>query len=138
MAIGRPNYVNRSQGGYYDPSSLYGLERHYSQEPWGQAYEWGIHGPQGYLEQNPSATYYRFISPWASGTDQFSRFVQSEMSRVMQGFGAARSNNPDLLLQQYLSGLGRGSFEDQWAKAHPASRGVDASRRGGGRVQWLV
>lgn len=124
---------------YYNPASLYGMPRHYSQETWGDAYWRGIHGPQGLAEQNPQASYLRFIAPWASGNDQFSRWVQGEFNRVYGGYGAASLTNPDLLWQDYLTqNLGQQQFQQNYGQLHPGERGVRAPNYGGGRAQWIV
>lgn len=123
---------------YYDPSSLYGMPRHYSEETWGDWYRWGINGPQGLAESDPRSAYLRFIAPWAGGNDQFSRWVQSEFNRVYSGYGAATLNNPDLLFQDFLHQMGPGQLQSNFSNLHPSERGVRAPNFGGGRVQWIV
>lgn len=122
------------QGGspwYYDPSNSYGGDRDWATTP-------AIGGPGGYLENNPSAAYTRFVSPWASGEDAFSRFVRSQFGNVSQGYEAAFASNPDLGFQSYLSSLGPGHFQQRWRQMNPQQRGESTSLFGGGRTQWIT
>src|SRR5690606_17297686 len=116
---------------YYNPNTNYGGDRDWPTTP-------AMGGPGGYLEQNPQALFTRFISPWASGEDAFSRYVRSQFGNTMQGYEAAFANNPDLTFARFLEGLGPGFYQQRWRMMNPQQRGESANLFGGGRVQWIT
>jgi hypothetical protein len=124
--------------GYYDPNSSYGRDPFWEQG-WGEGfYDNTVYGPTGYLENNVPALWTRFTTPWASGTDPFSKFVQGEFSKFWDSYDAAWATNPDLLKQDWVGQFGEGDFRQRFNQLTPGQRGENPSRFGGGRMQWIL
>jgi hypothetical protein len=128
-----------AQQGYFDWGTTYGRDPAWDENGWlNGLFQQIIYGPTGYLENNPQALWTRMITPWASGSDPFSRYVQGEYGNFWKGYDAAWATNPDLLRQQYASRFGEDYFRNQWNKLAPGQRGENPGRYGAGRMQWIV
>ena len=121
----------QGQWGYYNPSSNYGADRDWATTP-------AIGGAGGYLDQNPTALYTRFISGIANDEGNFARWLRSQYQPTMEGYEAAFASNPQLSFGQYLAGLGPQFYQGRWNDLTPRQRNESAGDYFGGRVQWIV
>lgn len=125
--------------GYFDWGSDYGRDPAWMNEEWlRNLYQSVIFGAGGYLENNVPGLWTRFISPWASGSDPFSRFVQSEFGKFWDSYDAAFATNPDLTRQQFVSNFGEEDFRRRFNALPPGQQGRNDARYGAGRMQWIV
>lgn len=120
---------------YFNLGNLYGSDVDYATSPI-------VGGGGGYLANNPQAAYLRMISPFAGGSDPFSKFVQGEYSKALGGLQSARATNPNATFgygdpsQDYGRRLTEQFFRNLWGQRSAEQRGINAPRFGGGRVQW--
>lgn len=87
--------------------------------------------------QNPDAAYLRAITQQGyGGLDANSDFARSLQSRVLQGWQAAKLTNPELGVEDFLSGLGPDWVKHVAMGMDPQSRGIQERPYVGG-ARWL-
>src|SRR5690606_29778276 len=121
--------------GYYNPNSNYGGTAY--QTSGGQFTPFWVGVRYHYLQNNPSAVWSMFTSPFAGGNDPFSVFVRSQQDDMEDAYLGALSMNPDLTRQQFYEGIGYQGLLDRFNQQSAAQRGINQSLYGGGRVQWF-
>ena len=116
------------QNPYFSWGNLYGGKQDYSTTPI-------VHGPTGYLEQNPEAAYTRQTSGFGGGMDNFSRFVQQQYDKLRGGYEAAAATNPNLTFQNFLQPYDQGFFRNLYSGLTMNQRG-ERPEMFAGRARW--
>lgn len=101
-----------------------------------------IGGPTGYLEQNPDATYNRWLTSMGIGqqdTSAYAEWLRRQFQETQLGFRSALADNPTLTYQGYLQNLGanvnpannHNILRSRWLALSPEQRGLNISRFAG-------
>ena len=141
MALGLGGSYNAgNQSATNDPFYRY---KQFQQQ---QDFDWTntpvIGGPSGYLEQNPDATYNRWLTSMGVGqgdVSPYAEWLRRQFQETQLGFKTALAEDPTLTYQNYLQRLGANvnpvtgvtGLRSQWDRLSPQQRGLNVSRFAG-------
>lgn len=118
----------------------------YNQFQQQQDFDWTntpvIGGPSGYLEQNPDATYNRWLTGMGIGqgdVSPYAEWLRRQFQETQLGFKTALAEQPTLTYQDYLAQLGANinprsgvtAIRSRWESLSPQQRGLNTSRFAG-------
>lgn len=114
--------------------------RQFQQDP---TFDWTetqpIGGPSGYLEENPTAAWTRYLQGnYGIGVaDQrpAAQFMRGQYDNAQRGFQAALAEDPTMIFQRYLGGLP--NMHALFAALMPRQRGENVSANAG-PLRWIA
>lgn len=122
--------------GYFNPNTDYGGADY--QDANGNFTDFWQGIRYQYLNDNPSAVWSMFTSPFGGGNAAYDQWLRSQESPMNDAYLAALSVNPDLSRQQYYEGVGYNGLLDRYLQQAPQQRQVNPSAFGAGRVQTYI
>lgn len=120
--------------GYFNPNTNYGGSAYQTQNGNFTDFWEGVR--YQYLNDNPSAVWSMFTTPFAGGNAAFDQYVRSQENTMNDAYLAAQSVNPDLSRQQFYTNIGYQGLLNRFLQQAPQQRGVNLGNSGAGRVQW--